>query len=205
MGTQFGGRLNISVPRRLLFLLVAAALRLVVATLGASAEVVDVTKLGIAAREEVLACVVHFLGKGELLAVENQSISVLFQLFLSPDALILAPKSICLGLGKCLVIVLNLVINVQRCIIDFSASVLNYGTDIAHVVGSVANSCLECFESHHNISLHLDSLLVVILIPDFCVFIKVVDLFIKVRTWEFLRRSLRIIWLYVSISDVEVF
>ena len=82
---------------------------------------------------------------------------------------------------------------------------LNYGTDIAHVVGSVANSCLECFESHHNLSLHLDSLLVVILIPDFCVFIKVVDLFIKVRTWEFLRRSLRIIWLYVSISDVEVF
>ena len=112
VGTQFGGRLNISVSRRLLFLLVAAALRLVVATLGASAEVVDVTKLGIAAREEVLACVVHFLGKGELLAIENQSISVLFQHFLSPDALILAPKSICLGLGKCLVIVLNLVINV---------------------------------------------------------------------------------------------
>ena len=82
---------------------------------------------------------------------------------------------------------------------------LNYGTDIAHVVGSVANSCLECFESHHDISLDPDSLLVVILIPDFCVFIKVVDLFIKVRTWEFLRRSLRIIWLYVSISDVEVF
>ena len=112
VGTQFGGRLNISVSRRLLFLLVAAALRLLVATLGASAEVVDVMKLGIAAREEVLACVVHFLGKGELLAIENQSISVLFQLFLSPDALILAPKSICLGLGKCLVIVLNLVINV---------------------------------------------------------------------------------------------
>ena len=112
VGAQFGGRLNISVSRRLLFLLVAAALRLVVATLGASAEVVDVTKLGIAAREEVLACVVHFLGKGELLAIENQSISVLFQHFLSPDALILAPKSICLGLGKCLVIVLNLVINV---------------------------------------------------------------------------------------------
>ena len=82
---------------------------------------------------------------------------------------------------------------------------LNYGTDIAHVVGSVANSCLECFESHHNISLHPDSLLVVILIPDFFVIIKVVDLFIKVRTWEVLRRRLRIIWLLVSISDVEVF
>lgn len=112
MGTQFGGSLNISVSRRLLFLLVAAALRLLVATLGASAEVVDVTKLGIAAREEVLACVVHFLGKGELLAVENQSSFVLLQLFLGPGALILAPKSICLGLGKCLVIVFNLVINV---------------------------------------------------------------------------------------------
>ena len=81
---------------------------------------------------------------------------------------------------------------------------LNYGTDIAHVVGSVANSCLECFESHHNISLNLNSLFVVILIPDFLVFIKVVDLFIKVRTWEILRRSLRIIWRYVSLSDAEV-
>ena len=104
MGTQFGGSLNISVSRRLLFLFVA--------TLGASAEVVGVTKLSIAAREEVLACQVHLLGKGKLLAVENQSISVLLQLSLSPDALILAPKSICLGLEKCLVIVFNLVINV---------------------------------------------------------------------------------------------
>ena len=78
--------MNISVSRRLLFLLVAAALRLLVAaalrllvaTLGASAEVVDVTKLGIAAREEVLACVVHFLGKGKLLAVENEGGSMFF-------------------------------------------------------------------------------------------------------------------------------
>ena len=104
-----------------------------------------------------------------------------------------------------MVIVLNLVINVLRCIINFSSSVLNYGTDIAHVVGSVANSCLEGFESHHNLSLHLDSLLVVILIPDLFVFIKVVDLFIKVGTWEFLRRRLRVIWRLVCRSDVEVF
>ena len=104
MGTQFGGRLNISVSLRLLFrlwvatllrLLVATLLRLMVATLRAASEVVDVTKLSITAREEFFACVVHLLGKSELLAVQNQSFSVLCQLFLCPNTLILAPNSIC--------------------------------------------------------------------------------------------------------------
>ena len=203
MAAQFWGRLNFSIPRRLLFLLVATLLRFLVATLRASTKVVGVTKLSTSAREEVLACVVHFLGKGELLAVQNQSISVLLQLLLSPLALILTPICITLRVSKCLMIFFNLSINVVRLIIDFSSGMLNMGTDIAHVVGRVAYSCLECFESYHNLSLHLDSLLVVTLIPDFFVFIKVVDLFIKVSTWEILRRSLRVIWLLVSRSDVE--
>ena len=236
MGTQLGGRLDINVSLRLLFLLISTALRLLVsaaqrlrfaasklrllvaaalrlqvatalwlmvAALRASAEVVGVTKLSVTAREELLAWVLHIRGKGELLAVQNQRISVFAQLLLSPSALILAPYNVGLGIGKCLVIVLNLDKNVFRAIFDLSSCMLNPGSDIAHVVWSVAYGRLEGFKSYHDLSLRLDSLCVVFLIPDLFVFIKVVDLFIKISTWKFLRRSLRVIWLLVSISNVK--
>jgi hypothetical protein len=76
----------------------------------------------------------HIRGKGELLAVQNQRISVFAQLLLSPSALILAPYNVGLGIGKCLVIVLDLDKNVFRAGFDLSSCMLNPGSDIAHVV-----------------------------------------------------------------------
>ena len=68
--------------------------------------------------------------------------------------------------------------------IDFSTTVLYNCAEITHVVGSVVYRCLESLESHHNLGLHFNSLIVVILIPDFFVLIKAVDLFIEVSTRE---------------------
>ena len=87
---------------------------------------------------------------------------------------------------------------------NLSPGVLDNGSDIAHVIGSVIHSCLKCLESHKNLSLHLDTLLVVILIPDFRVLIKVVYLFIEVSTREFLAILLGVIGRLMSLADIEV-
>ena len=82
---------------------------------------------------------------------------------------------------------------------------LNNGRDIAHVVGSVVDGRLEGLESHENLSLHLDSLWVVVLIPDLFILIEFIDLFIKVSTWEcIIAIILRIIRPLIFVSDIEV-
>ena len=90
---------------------------------------------------------------------------------------------------------------------NLSPGVLDNGSDIAHVIGGVIHSCLKCLESYKNLSLHLDTLLVVILIPDFRVLIKVVYLFIEVSTREFLAILailLGVIGRLMSLADIEV-
>ena len=85
---------------RLLYLGIIVARRLcIVATALAAIEGIEITKLSFTAGEERLACVVHLFGEGELLAVENESSLVLYQLLLSPNALIAAPVYICLAVG----------------------------------------------------------------------------------------------------------
>ena len=71
------------------------------------------------------------------------------------------------------------------------------------VVSEIVDGGLKGFKGNKNFSLDLDSLLVVILVPDLFTLIKLVNLLVKVSTRQLLTVLLGVIRLPVMLADVK--
>ena len=56
--------------------------------------------------------------------------------------------------------------------------------DFVNVCSQVKNRLFEGFKGDHHLSLNLDSLLVVVLVPDFVASVKLIDLFVEIGAGE---------------------
>ena len=187
------------------------ALRLtVVVTIGvtlmlvATREVVAVRELGISAGEDSSAGIVHLLCESELLAVKNESVSVLIKIALSIRALILNTidkVSSRLHLGVVSILVLPDIILISS---NSATVVRNFVVNRVDIVAKVADGSLEGLEGDKDLSLNLNSLFVVVLIPNLLVLVELVDLLVEVGTWKFFTVFLGVIRLSVVASDGEV-
>ena len=188
-----------------------SALRLtVVVTIGvtlmlvATREVVAVRELGISAGEDSSAGIVHLLCESELLAVKNESVSVLIKIALSIRALILNTidkVSSRLHLGVVSILVLPDIILISS---NSATVVRNFVVNRVDIVAEVADGSLEGLEGDKDLSLNLNSLFVVVLIPNLLVLVELVDLLVEVGTWKFFTVFLGVIRLSVVASDGEV-
>ena len=77
-------------------------------------------------------------------------------------------------------------------------------TDGVDVVGEVADVGLHGLKSNKHLSLNLDSLLVVVLIPNHFVCVELVDLSVEVSSWQNLTVLLSVIRCLVMASNREV-
>ena len=176
---------------------------IVIASATTAIEVVSVLQLGIAAGQDGRASVVHLGSEGELLAVENESGTVLIELRLSPLALITALSILAIHFSKSVPIGLLVLINVIIVLVVSPSAVVNLSIHSDNIVADVAHGGLECLKRHKHLSLDLDSLLVVVLIPNLIPLIEAPNLSVEVGTWELLTVFLRVIWLDVVIANGE--
>ena len=58
--------------------------------------------------------------------------------------------------------------------------------NFVQILVQVVYSCLHCFKSYHELSFHFDTLLVIILVPKWLLFRKVVHLFVEISTGQLL-------------------
>ena len=187
------------------------ALRLtVVVTIGialmlvATREVVAVRELGISAGEDSSAGIVHLLCESELLAVKNESVSVLIKIALSIRALILNTidkVSSRLHLGVVSILVLPDIILISS---NSATIVRNFFVNRVDIVAEVVDGSLEGLEGDKDLSLNLNSLFVVVLIPNLLVLVELVDLLVEVGAWKFFTVFLGVIRLSVVASNGEV-
>ena len=76
--------------------------------------------------------------------------------------------------------------------------------NISKIFRHVSNRCLEGLKSDHNIRLNLDSLIVVMLMPDLLHLIKLIDMLVEVGARKF-RWPRQIIVLQLMVWMLEVF
>ena len=161
------------------------ALRLVMTValgVNVTSELPLVRKLSVSAGEEVRASMVHLLGKSKLLAVEDEGSLVCVNIVLSASAKVLGSSD---GLRNCIVLFFEsgqISVDIILVCTNSAALILNSLINAYDVVVDVADRGLEGLESDQNFSLHLDSLFVVVLIPDLLALIERVDLLIEVST-----------------------
>ena len=73
----------------------------------------------------------------------------------------------------------------------------------AGVVAQVPDGRLEGLKSDENLSLHLDSLHIVVLVPDLLVLPELVDLLVEISAGQRLTVVLRVVWRPVHVADIE--
>jgi len=182
------------------------ALRLVMTValgVNVTSELPLVRKLSVSAGEEVRASMVHLLGKSKLLAVEDEGSLVCVNIVLSASAKVLGS---CDGLRNCIVLFFEsgqISVDIILVCTNSAALILNSLINAYDVVVDVADRGLEGLESDQNFSLHLDSLFVVVLIPNCLLLIEVVNLLVEVSTWKNLAILLSVIRCLVVVSNGE--
>ena len=75
--------------------------------------------------------------------------------------------------------------------------------DHVHIIDEVSGGGLEGFEGYHYLSLLLCSLLIIVLIPNLPILSEPVHLPVEIGSWQGLAILLRIIRLFISLSDIE--
>ena len=144
-----------------------------------SCEIVLVVKPSLPACDQSLALRDHFFSECELLAIKNERISHLLELIFCLSALILCLLNPCQHFHRLVSVkCLDLFICLGWCL----AQILRALVLIEFIDISLKNGCcvLEGLESDENLGLDLDSLLVVLLVPNLLVLVKFVDLPIEV-------------------------
>ena len=142
-------------------------------------------QLSFAAGPDGSGSIVHLFCESELLAVKHKGVAVGIELGLGPNALLAASShlNVCVEVG--LLIDGVVLINVILIRTDSCTIVRNLIANSMNIITKVVDRGLESLERHEHLSLDLDSLLVVVLIPDLLVLIELVYLSVKVGTWEY--------------------
>ena len=185
-------------------LLVVGGLVTVALMMLASGEVVADRKLGISAGEDMGAGGDHLVGESELLAIKNESILVVLEVNLCVVAFILNTSNKVSSLDVGFLVGSQVIVNVL--LVSTNSLILAFGpfTDGADIVGEVVDVGLKGLKSNKHLSLNLDSLLVVVLVPNLVCFVELVDLSVKVSSWQNLTVLLTVIRCLVVASNREV-
>ena len=147
----------------------------------------SVGEVGVSAGEDVGACSNHILGEGELLAVEDEEVSVVVEVFLAVSAISLQSLDSAFLIGDLVVVVRDSVVVVGDSVVvlrDVAVVVGDAAVEVIDVVVEVDKVFSEGFEGDHELGFLLESVLVRVLIPDLVPFIEVVDLMPEVAGWD---------------------
>ena len=139
----------------------------------------SVWKVGTSAGKDFSASSDHVFGEGELLAIENQCISVLPEACVAISALFLQPlESVPLVINLSIVVidaviiavnVIVVVMNVVVILVDAVFKVVNFVVQIDHGLS-------DSFKGNHKLCFGLNPLLILNLVPDWIPFVEVADL-----------------------------
>lgn len=136
----------------------------------------------------------HVACKGELLAVENECISVLSEASLAVSALFLQSlDSVSLVIDFVVVFIDTVVVSTDVIVIVFNivCVLVNVVLKSIDVVVEVDEGLSDGFESDHKLSLSLDSFFVFSLLPDWFPFVEVVNLVPEITHGDI---SVNLIW-----------
>ena len=192
-GRSFELRLHISgwlnVSTRLVELDTMRALRVVpllrmkvnvIPTRVTATEVVVIGQLSLTAAHDSTAHPHHLLRKGELLTVKDQGALVVVESVLGLPALVTCSLHLFDCPGEVLVVLRQVVVDVLLVGADARAVYMDPLIERIDVVAEVADGGLEGLESDKKFRLDLDSLLVVVLVPDLLALVELVDLLVEV-------------------------
>jgi len=132
----------------------------------ATAEGVPVRQLSVSAGENRSASVVHLGSESELLAVKDKGILVGIEISLSITAIILDSMDKALHSLECLFDISCVGVDVILVGSDSASVVGDFVVELVNVLTEVADGGLEGLESNEQLSLNLNSLFVVILVPN---------------------------------------
>ena len=192
------------------FITILAALVLAVAVRMSAVRLSTVTGEGILVRELSITASEnggagghHFVTKGELLAVEDEGVLVVVEIGRGKAAQVgrsgdLGGRVVDCGPVGGLVGVGILVADTNNRVASRDPPDQRAG-----VIAQVPDGCLEGLKSDENLSLHLDSLHIVVLVPDLLVLPELVDLLVEISAGQRLTVGLRVVWRPVHAADVE--
>ena len=160
-------------------------------------------KLGFTALKERYACTDHILCPRELLAVEDEGVLVIVEIRRGKAAQVAR----CVDLGGRVVECGHVAGLVRVGIIvagtDHRVASRDPLVERGGVIAQVPDGRLEGLKSDENLGLHLDSLHIVVLVPDLLVLPELVDLLVEISAGQRLTVVLRVVWCPVHAADVE--
>ena len=172
-------------------------------TVSVTSELVLVRELSISAGENGGAGGNHFVTERELLAVEDEGVLVIVEIGRGKAAQVarcVDPGGPVVECGR----VAGLVcVSILVADADERVSGRDAPDQRASVVAQVPDGRLEGLKSDENLSLHLDSLHIVVLVPDLLVLPELVDLLVEISAGQRLTVVLRVVWRPVHAADVE--
>ena len=176
----------------------------------AAVEGVVVVQLSGVAGENFLACGDHVGGEGELLAVKHESLSVVIEVMLRVLALLLEVVNGCPGGREVFDQGLHVLVSLLVVQTNLGVLVGDILREVGDVVRQTGDALLEGLKGDHKLSLDLDALLVVVLVPDLFVVVEVPDLVVEVSGRKFLTAVLDMVigvlvaWMAVVVVAIGV-
>ena len=144
-------------------------------------EVVGVRELALSAGEESGALGYHRWSEGKLLAVENEHIADFRKIMFGISAFVLHGVKTADSMAELIHARVDILL-VDGALLS-EVHVFNKVTDLPNIIVHIHDRGLEGFEGDQDFGLHLDSLIVVLLVPNLLVFVKLIDLLVEVGTW----------------------
>lgn len=145
-------------------------------------DVSPVWETGVDAGKDVCAWADHVGGEGELLAEQDEGISVFIKSSLSSSASLLDGLGLVLLILEIIVVPINIVVvvvNVTFVITNSFVVGVNAVEEVVDFIVKVDHGFPDGFESDHELSFFVDSRLVLLLGPDFVPFVEVMDIVLE--------------------------
>lgn len=149
-----------------------------------TSEEVDEGKGSFLMVKKSLALLVHVGCESELLAVEDEGLAVLSDVLLGVDALLLGATDVLDGGEHTLTESGLVLVDVVRVGADLLVLVLDLVSEGVDVSPDVGGAGLQGLEGDEELSLDLDSFLVVVLVPNLLSLVEVVDVLVEISTWK---------------------
>ena len=125
----------------------------------------------------------HIWRVSELLTEKDQNLTLKMQCFLRVSAIRLYALNVIKNSYGFMFKFLHVLKHIVIWAIYLSrVEIINF----VQILVQVVYSCLHCFKSYHELSFHFDTLLVIILVPKWLLFRKVVHLFVEISTGQLL-------------------
>ena len=151
----------------------------------ATVECIAVVQLSATAGENAGACGNHLGSESKLLAVKNQGVLVVIKIVLRVLAVLAQVVNSLPNGAEVVDESFHVVVSFFMVKADSMVLVAKCGRKNVDVVGDARDATLEGLEGNEKLSLNLDSLFVVVLVPDFVVVIELPNLSVEVSSGKF--------------------